>query len=153
MARTSLTPTYLGVNASIVSMGNDGTGMTAIDNTNGMTIPLTTNAIPAKASIDRLVILVLNTNATGRTFTVRCATPDGGATKTGAGTSGQSWETYPGFQGGKGDFTSSAMIGTTGIGLFACFEPARFIQPDNSISLDVSGATGFIAAFFLVRAY
>jgi hypothetical protein len=151
--RTTLTPTYLSGNGSIVSMGNDGTGMTAIDNTNGMTIPLTTNVVPANPNIDRLVLLVLNTNATGRTVTIRGATYDGGASKQGAGTAGGAYKTVPGFEGGKGDLTFSAMIGTTGIGIYGAFEVARFVQPDNSISLDFSGATGYIAAFFLPRAF
>lgn len=153
MARTALTPTYLGVNGSAVNLTNAGGGMTAIDNTNGMTIALTTTSIPANANIDRLFLVVLNTNGTGRTLTIRGATYDGGATKAGAGATDGFYKTVPGFEGGKGDLTFGAMTLTTGIGIYGGFEVARFVQPDNSISLDFSGATGFIAAFFLVRAF
>ena len=153
MARTVLTPTYLGINGSVVNLTNAGTNFTAVDNTNGMTIPLTSNTIPAPADIDRLILVVLNTNGTGQTLTIRGATYDGGASKLGAGTAGGAYKTVPSFEGGKGDLTFSAMTLTTGIGIYGGFEVARFIQPDNSVSLDFSGATGFISAFFLVRAY
>ena len=148
--RTTLTPKLLTINGSIVNMLNDGTQMTAVDNTNGMSVPITTNSIPAGADIDRLILLVLNTNAAGRTVTVRAGTADGGATKTGAGTQGL--PNIP-FLGGKGDLTFSAMTATTGIGIFGPFEIARFIQPDNTLSIDFSGATGFIAAILLPRAF
>lgn len=152
-ARTTLTPVTLGINGAIVNMLNDGTNMTATDNTNGMSVPITTTGIPAGPDIDRLILLVLNTNATGRTITIRGATPDGGAAKTGAGTSAEGWETYPGFLGGKGDLTSSAMTATTGLGVFGPFEVARFLQPDGTLSIDFSGATGFIKAILLPRAF
>lgn len=151
MARTALTPTVLGANGSAVNLTNAGANMTAVDNTNGMTISIPTTGIPAGPSIDRLVLLVLNTNATGQTLTIRCATPDGGAAKTGAGTAGPA-NTYPSFEAGKGDVAFSAMTGTTGIGVYGPFEVARFLQPDGSVSLDFSGATGFIKAFLLPRA-
>ncbi len=149
--RTTLTPKVLGINGSIVNMLNDGTNFTAVDNTNGMTVPITTTGIPAGPDIDRLILIVLNTNATGRTVTIRASTPDGGATKTGAGTQGIPYT--PGFEGPKGDLTFSAMTGTTGIGIFGPFEIARFLQPDSSLSIDFSGATGFIAAILLPRAF
>jgi hypothetical protein len=148
--RTTLTPKVLTANGSIVNMLNDGTNMTAVDNTNGMSVPITTTGMPAGGNIDRLILLVLNTNGTGRTVTVRAGTSDGGVTKTGAGTQGL--PNIP-FEGGKGDLTFSAMTATTGIGIFGPFEIARFIQPDNSLSLDFSGAVGFIAAILLPRAF
>lgn len=150
-ARTTLTPKVLTANGSIVNMLNDGTNMTAVDNTNGMSVPITTSGIPAGPNIDRMILLVLNTNATGRTVTVRAGTGDGGAAKTGAGT--QATPYTPAFEGGKGDLTFSAMTGTTGLGVYGPFEVARFIQPDNTLSLDFSGATGFIAAILLPRAF
>lgn len=152
MARTSLTPVVMGANGSIVNMTNAGTNMTAVDNTNGMTIAIPTNTVPAGPSIDRLVLLVLNTNGTGQTVTVRGATPDGGASKAGAGTANPAF-TYPSFEAGKGDITFSAMTATTGIGLYGPFEVARFMQPDGTISLDFSGATGFIKAILLPRSF
>ena len=150
--RTAITPKTLTGNTGIVNMLNDGTNMTAVDNTNGMSVSIPTTAIPAGPNIDRLILLVLNTNGTGRTVTVRAATPDGGVTKTGAGTSNPAG-TYPAFEAGKGDLTFSAMTATTGIGVFGPFEVARFLQPDNTISIDFSGATGFIAAILLPRAF
>lgn len=152
-ARTTLTPTVLGANGSVVNLANDGTNFTAFDNTNGMSIPITTNTIPAGPNIDRLFLVVLNTNGTGRTLTIRGATSDGGASKTGAGTGNGPAFTYPGFEGGKGDKTFSAMTATTGIGVYGPFEVARFLQPDGTVSLDASGATGYIAAFLLSRAF
>lgn len=153
MPRTTLTPKLLTGNSAIVNMLNDGTNFTAVDNTNGMTIPITTTGIPAAASIDRMILLVLNTNGSGRTVTVRGATSDGGAAKTGAGTGNGPAFTYPGFEGGKGDMTTSAMTATTGLGIIGPFEIARFLQPDGSVSVDVSGATGFIAALILPRTF
>jgi len=153
MARTTLTPKTLSFNGAIVNMLNDGTNFTAIDNTNGMSIPITSTGIPANSNIDRMILLVLNTNSTGRTVTVRCATSDGGAAKTGAGTGNGPAYTYPGFEGGRGDLTTSAMTGTTGIGIIGPFPVARYMQPDGSVSVDFSGATGFIAALILPRTY
>lgn len=153
MARTTLTPTVLGANGSVVNMANDGTNMTAIDNTNGMSIPITTTGIPAGPNIDRLVLLVLNTNASGRQMTIRGATSDGGAAQTGAGSGNGPAFTYPSFEGGKGDIQFGAMTATTGIAVYGPFEVARFIQPDGTVSLDFSGATGFIKAFLLARAF
>lgn len=151
-ARTSLPVTKLSINGAVVSMLNDGTGMTATDATNGMSIAISTTGIPAGGNIDRLILLVLNTNGTGRTVTVRAATPDGGAAKTGAGTSNPAF-TYPSFEAGKGDVTSGAMTLTTGLGIIGPFEIARFMQPDGTISIDFSGATGFIAALLLPRSF
>lgn len=150
MARTSLPLKTLASGGAIVNMLNDGTNFTAVDNTNGMTIAIPTNTIPAGPDIDRLILLVLNTNGTGRVVTVRAATPDGGASKTGAGTASPAF-TYPSFEAGKGDLVTSAMTATTGIGIIGPFEVARFLQPDGTISIDFNGATGFIAALLLPR--
>lgn len=150
--RTTLTPKVLTGNGAIVNMLNDGTNMTAVDNTNGMSVAIPTTGFPAGANIDRLILLILNTNGTGRTVTIRAATPDGGVTKTGAGTSSPAF-TYPGFTAGKGDLTTSAMTATTGLGVVGPFEVARFLQPDGTISIDFSGATGFIAAILLPRSF
>lgn len=147
--RTALTPKVLTANSAIVNMLNDGTNFTATDNTNGMSVAITTTGMPAGPNIDRMILLVLNTNGTGRTVTVRGATSDGGLTKTGAGTGNGPAFTYPGFEGGKGDMTTSAMTATTGIGIIGPFEVARFLQPDGTVSIDFSGATGFIAALLL----
>jgi hypothetical protein len=152
MPRTALTPKVLTGNGAIVNMLNDGTNMTAADNTNGMSVTIPTTGFPAGGNIDRMILLVLNTNATGRTVTIRAATPDGGAAKTGAGTANPAL-TYPGFQAGKGDMTTSALTGTTGIGIIGPFDVARFLQPDGTISIDFSGATGFVAAILLPRAF
>lgn len=151
MARTNLPLKTLTANGSIVNMLNDGTNFTAVDNTNGMSVSIPTTGIPAGPNIDRLILLVLNTNATGRTVTVRGATSDGGASKTGAGTGNGPAFTYPSFEGGKGDLVTSAMTGTTGLGIIGPFEVARFLQPDGTVSIDFSGATGFIAALLLPR--
>ncbi len=153
MARTALAPTVLAINSMLVNAANDGTGMIATDNTNGMSIAINTTAIPAGGAIDRLILLVLNTNATGRTVTIRGATSDGGIAKTGAGAGSGPAFTVPGFEGGKGDLTSGAMTLTTGIGIFGPFEVARFMQPDGTISIDFSGATGFIKALLLPRSF
>lgn len=151
-ARTALTPKVLSANGSIVNMLNDGTNFTATDATNGMSIAVSSTAIPAGGNIDHMVLLILNTNSTGRTVTIRAATPDGGAAKTGAGTANAAG-TYPSFEAGKGDLTTSAMTGTTGLGIIGPFEVARFLQPDGTVSVDFSGATGFIAAFILPRSF
>lgn len=151
-ARTALTPKTLTGNTAIVNMLNDGTNFTAADNTNGMSVTIPTTGFPSGGSIDRMLLLVLNTNATGRTVTVRAATPDGGAAKTGAGTSSPAF-TYPSFEAGKGDLTTSAMTGTTGLGIIGPFEVARFMQPDGTISIDFSGATGFVAALLLPKSF
>ena len=94
--RTAITPKVLTVNGSIVNMLNDGTNMTAVDNTNGMSVAIPTTSIPASGSLDRLILLVLNTNGTGRTVTVRASTGDGGVTKGGAGTQAPPYT--PGFE-------------------------------------------------------
>lgn len=151
--RTVLTPKVLTANSAIVNMLNDGTNFTAADNTNGMSIAIPTTGIPAGGNIDRMILLVLNTNASGRTVTVRGATSDGGLTKQGAGAGGGPSFTYPGFEGGKGDLVTSAMTATTGIGIVGPFEVARFLQPDGTVSVDFSGATGFIAALILPRSF
>ena len=151
-ARTSLPVTSLSINSAVVNLLNDGTSFTATDATNGMSIAIPSKNIPASGNADRLVLLILNTNSTGRTVTVRAGTSDGGAAKTGAGTSDPTFYA-PFFEAAKGDFTTSAMTGTTGIGIVGPFEVARFIQPDNTISVDFSGATGFIAALLLPRAF
>lgn len=151
--RTALTPKTLAGNGAIVNMLNDGTNMTAVDNTNGMSVAITTTGMPAGPNIDRLILLILNTNGTGRTVTIRGATSDGGLAKQGAGTGNGPAFTYPGFEGGKGDFTTSAMTATTGLGVIGPFEVARFLQPDGTISIDFSGATGFIAAILLPRSF
>lgn len=149
--RTALTPKTLTANGGIVNMLNDGTNFTAVDNTNGMSIAIPTTGIPAGPSIDRMILLVLNTNGTGRVVTVRGATSDGGLAKQGAGTGNGAAFTYPSFEGGKGDLVFSAMTATTGIGIFGPFEVARFMQPDSTVSVDFNGATGFIAALLLPR--
>jgi hypothetical protein len=151
MARTSLPITNLTANSAVTNLTNAGANMTAVDNVNGMTISFPTTNIPASGSGERLVLLVLNTNATGQTVTVRASTKDGGASKLGAGTQGPPFT--PGFQGGKGDMVTTAMTATTGIGIIGPFDPARFVQPDGTISVDFSGATGFITALMLQRAF
>jgi hypothetical protein len=151
--RTALTPKLLAGNGAIVNMLNDGTNMTAVDNTNGMSVAITTTGMPAGPNIDRLILLVLNTNGTGRTVTIRGATSDGGLAKQGAGAGSGPAFTYPSFEGGKGDLTTSAMTATTGLGVIGPFEVARFLQPDGTISIDFSGATGFIAAILLPRSF
>ncbi|MGH2506261.1 MAG: hypothetical protein ACRDHZ_02405 [Ktedonobacteraceae bacterium] len=153
MARTALVPKILTANGGIVNMLNDGTNFTAVDNTNGHTIAIPTTGIPAGSSIDRLILLVLNTNAAGRIMTIRAATSDGGSAKLGAGAGNGPAFTYPSFEGGKGDVAYSAMTATTGIGIFGPFEIARFMQPDGTVSIDFNGATGFIAAILLPRAF
>lgn len=151
--RTALTPKVLAGNTGIVNMLNDGTNFTAVDNTNGMSVAISTTGFPSGASIDRMILLVLNTNGTGRIVTVRGATSDGGLAKQGAGTGNGPAFTYPAFEGGKGDLAFSAMTATTGIGIFGPFEVARFMQPDGTVSIDFNGATGFIAALLLPKSF
>lgn len=153
MARTALTPKLLAGNGAIVNMLNDGTNMTAFDNTNGMSVAISTTGIPAGPDIDRMILLVLNTNGTGRTITIRGATSDGGIAKTGAGAGNGPAYTWPAFEGGKGDFTTAALTATTGLGVIGPFEVARFLQPDGTLSIDGSGAVGFIAAILLPRVF
>jgi hypothetical protein len=153
MPRTSLPVTSLPGNTGVTNLTNAGGNMTAFDQTNGMTVAIPSTAIPSGGNADRLILLVLNTNATGRTITVRASTADGGASKLGAGTIGQ-YPNTPGFEGSKGDFVAAAaMTLTTGIGVFGPFEVARFLQPDNTISVDVDGAVGFISAFLLAKSF
>lgn len=153
MARTSLPVTSLTGNSGVTNLTNAGGNMTAFDQPNGMSVAIPNTAIPSGGSSDRLILLVLNTNATGRTITVRASTADGGAAKTGAGTIG-AYPNTPGFQGSKGDFVAAAtMTLTTGIGVFGPFDPARFLQPDSTISIDADGAVGFISAFLLPKAF
>jgi hypothetical protein len=152
MPRTSLPVTALPGNTGITTLTNAGTGFTAFDQTNGMSVALPSTGIPAGGGADKLILLVLNTNGTGRTITVRASTADGGAAKLGAGTQGPPWT--PGFEGSKGDFVAAAaMTLTTGIGIFGPFEAARFLQPDGTISIDADGAVGFIAAFLMARSF
>jgi hypothetical protein len=152
MPRTSLPVTTLSGNTGVTNLTNAGANMTAFDQTNGMTVAVPTTAIPAGGNLDNLFLVVLNTNGTGRTITVRASTADGGASKLGAGTQGPPWT--PGFQGSKGDFVAAAaMTATTGIGIFGPFETGRFLQPDGTISIDADGAVGFIAAFLMARAF
>jgi hypothetical protein len=148
---TALTPVVLAVNGSLVTMLNDGTGMTATGSTNGDSVDLTGKAIPATGM--HLLLVVLNTQSTGRVITIRGATSDGGNAKTGAGAGNGPAFTYPGFEGGKGDLALTVMTATTGIGIFGPFEIARFLQPDGTISVDYAGATGFIKAILVPRAY
>jgi hypothetical protein len=152
MPRTSLPVTALAGNTGVVNLTNAGGSMTAVDNTNGHTVAIPATSIPAGGNADRLIILVLNTNGTGRTMTIRASTADGGASKLGAGTLG-AYPNTPGFEGSKGDITFGAMTLTTGIGVYGPFEVARFLQPDGTISLDFSGATGFVAAFLIARSF
>ena len=150
---TAIVPTVLAANGSLVTCLNDGTGMTATGSTNGDSIDLTSKAIPAASGADRLILLVLNTNGTGRTITIRGATSDGGNAKTGAGAGNGPAFTYPAFEGSKGDLTCTVMTATTGIGVFGPFETARFLQPDGTISVDYSGATGYIKAILIPRSF
>lgn len=151
--RTAVTVKALAGNGSIVNMLNDGTNFAATDATNGNSIAIPTTAIPAGGSADQLILIILNTNGTGRTVTIRGATSDGGLAKTGAGTGNGPAFTYPAFEGGRGDYTTAALTATTGLGIIGPFDPARFMQPDGTISVDYSGATGFIAAILLPRAF
>ena len=150
--RTNVTATVAASNGAIVNMLNDGTNMSATDNTNGNSITITNTGIPAAASFHSLVLLVLNTNGTGRTVTIRGSSSDGGNTKTGAGANTDWYANVPGFLGAKGDLTTSAMTATTGLGFIGPLDPARFIQPDGTISVDWSGATGFFKAILIPKA-
>jgi hypothetical protein len=152
MARTNITATVLATNGAIVNMLNDGTNFSATDNTNGNSITITNTGVPAAAGFNQLILLVLNTNGTGRTVTIRGASSDGGNAKTGAGANTDFYAAVPGFEGAKGDLTSGAMTATTGLGIFGPFDPARFVQPDGTISVDYSGATGFVKALLVPRA-
>lgn len=153
MARTSLPATNLTLNGALLTFKTDGTAMTAIDATNGHTISVTTNTIPVSYPPERLIILAINTTAATKTFTIRGATSDGGASKLGAGANTDWYANVPGFEGSKGDVTSGNMIASTGIGIFGPFEVARFLQPDGTISIDFAASTtGFVAALFLTRA-
>lgn len=150
--RTNVTATVLATNGSIVNMLNDGTNMSTCDNTNGNSITITNTGIPAAAAFSQLILLVLNTNGTGRTVTIRGASSDGGNAKTGAGANTDWYANVPGFTAAKGDLTTSAMTATTGLGIIGGLDPARFVQPDGTISVDWSGATGFFKAILIPRA-
>jgi hypothetical protein len=135
MARTSLPVTSLTANNAVLN--NAGT---AIDATNGMTIAIPTNTIPAGGNIDRLVLYVQNSTASTKTVTVRA----------GVNTSPGS----PAFEAGKGDLVTGNLTASTGTAFIGPFEVARFIQPDGSVSVDfASSMTGTIWALLLPRAF
>lgn len=132
MARTNLPVTNMTANGAVLN--NAGT---AIDATNGMTIALPTSAIPAAGSADRLVLYVQNTTASTKTVTVK------------AGSSNP-----PAFRNGLGDLTTGNMTASTGTAFIGPFDVSRFIQSDNSISVDFAASTtGTIWAILLPRAF
>lgn len=135
MARTNLPVTALTGNGAVLNSAG-----TAIDATNGMTIALASNAIPAAASADRLILYVQNSTASTKTVTVRA----------GANTSPGS----PAFEAGKGDITTGNLTASTGTAFIGPFEVARVIQPDGSVSVDFAASmTGTIWAILLPRTF
>lgn len=72
MARTSLPLTNAVFNGAVLN--NAGT---AIDATNGMTIAIPSNTIPAAADCDHLLLYVQNTAAATKTVTVKAGVGGG----------------------------------------------------------------------------
>lgn len=136
MARTNL---------PLITLTGNGVALnptaTAIDATNGMTVAIPTNAIPAGGNIDRLVLYVANTTGSTKTVTVHAG-------------SNTSYPGVPAFESSKGDLTTGNLTATTGTAIIGPFEVARFIQLDNSISIDFAASTtGTIQAILLPRVF
>jgi hypothetical protein len=125
----------------------------AIDQVNGMTLPIATTGIPAAASFDRLVLYVTNTFAGVATVTVRRGTnvqPNAGVN---AGYTGLD-PNAPAFEAGKGDLVTGNLTASTGNAFIGPFDIARFIQSDGSISIDFSASmTGLIWAILSPRSF
>lgn len=129
MARTSIPVNNLASNGILL---NDAG--TAIDATNNHVIDLKSGAIPAGAGPDRLILYVKNSTGSTKTVTVKAG------------------DNPPSFRAGLGDLTTGNINATTGTAVIGPFDPARFLQDDGTILLDVaSGMTGTIWAFLLTR--
>jgi hypothetical protein len=126
MARTNLAVTTLAQAGLIQPAG------TAIDQANGMNIPIQSSAIPAAEDAYGLIIQVANTFAGTKTVTIRAGVQP------------------PAFRNLLGDLVVSAT--TTSTWLIGPIEPARFAQADGSINVDFqAGITGTINAFLVPR--
>lgn len=113
---------------------------TAIDQSNGMYIGLTSTSIPAANGSEDVILYVTNTYAGGvGTVTVRAGV-GGGATAGAA------------MRSGLGDYTSGNLTASTGTAFLGPFESSRFMQSDGTLHLDFSASmTGKIWAIRVPR--
>src|SRR5258708_23682755 len=120
MARTAFRVVASSLTAGVVAPAG-----TAIDQANGMNIPLASGAIPRIGTAHQLVLVVHMTAVGAHSVIVRAgATP------------------VPAFRGALGDLTV-AETGTQDV--YITLEAARFMQTDNSINVDfTAGSTGTI---------
>lgn len=125
MARTAITRRNLVANSGIAAPTAD-----TIDQSNGMTLAVTSNGIPASVDVDHVILKVDNSAASAKKVTIKAgANP-------------------PAFRAGIGDLQVSVTNGATSY--VGPFDPARFVQADGSLSVDFeSGFTGTITAFFV----
>lgn len=134
MSRTALALSTLNGNGIL-----DIPAGTAIDQSNGMTIAITTTAVPSAPNIDRMLLFVATTNGADKTVTIK------------AGAGGTSATAGAAFRAGLGDLVVTAKAANGG-GVIGPFETARFVQSDGSVNIDFqSGITGRITAFMLPR--
>jgi hypothetical protein len=124
MTRTALALSTLKPN-DILDMPNGS----AIDQGNGMSIALSSTAIPAAPGAEQLFLFVATTNGVDKTVTVKAgANP-------------------PAFRAALGDLTVTAKAANGG-GIIGPLESARFLQADEKLYIDFqSGITGTITAF------
>lgn len=128
MARTNVPLTKLTANS-----GNVAPSTTNLDATNSHNIALASGSVPAQSGADRLVLVVNNTFAGSKTITVKAgANP-------------------PAQRAGLGDLVVTLTQNQTAY--IGPLEPARFLQTDGSINVDVAASmTGTILAVLLPRA-
>lgn len=125
MARTNLPLSALTTN------NKTSISTTAIDQANGMTLALASNAIPSGPAAEHLVLVMNNTAAGAHNFILR------------AGASNP-----PAFRAGLGDLTISVPATTTVY--IGPFDYARFVQSDGSLSVDFdAGTAGTIQALMV----
>lgn len=133
MARTAIPVSTF---TSGVLLNNAGT---AIDQSNGMYVDLSSTAIPAANGSEDLFLYITNSDSGTHTVTVRAGV-GGGATPGAA------------FRSGLGDLTTGAMTGTTGTAFIGPLDSMRFAQLDGKINVDFnSGAAGKVWALLIPR--
>jgi hypothetical protein len=123
MARTAITRRVLSANNGIAAPSAD-----TIDQSNGMTLALPSNGIPASPDAEQVVFKVDNSAGSAKNVIIRAGVNP------------------PAFRASIGDLTVS--VNTSATAYIGPLESARFAQSDGSISIDfASGFTGTITAF------